>query len=455
MSVTLENINAVISQRIRLACKDMAYADAETVMEKVISQGRVMDAEQLRQEREHIRSLSAQAMGKVELMKHEGREMFKRRIGEMHLSRKALTELVSHSAKELRRTMDSARVGHWDVPESIYSDLDKLCKLKLSEGEDSMLDYKRMQELLAYCLSTQGLVEMADMCAEAAVEGKKEEEKEQGDELSLAAIAELRANGALPEEFAGLSDSKVLQLIRFAESRQAMKLKEEELAELWGKSVVSRMVLELAEVKADAAVGAQLDDEECILRRELAVAVYLNLRACGKLPAELEKLSDEELACIACAGTEINYYFDKAAAPDLDVDTVLGIIESLLYGVVALVFGITFAVESETVFAVLFVATAVLMAAEAVDRTVTAMFPAGLSETALGVKLSCSVAQMRRNLAALGEKCLEGLVAFVLEKMILSPVIKLSGKEEAKESSKVKHSRPVKQEEQAKEYQMA
>lgn len=453
MSVTLENINAVISQRIRLACKDMAYADAETVMEKVISQGRIMDAEQLRQEREHIRSLSAQAMGKVELMKHEGREMFSRRIGEMHLSRKALTELVSHSAKELRRTMESARVGHWDVPESIYSDLDKLCRL--SEGEDSMLDYKRMQELLAYCLSTQGLVEMAEMRAKTRDEGKKEEEKERGNELSLAAIAELRANGGLPEEFAGLSDSKVLQLIRFADSRQAMKLKEEELAELWGKSVVSRMVLELAEVKADAAVGAQLDDEELICRRELAVAVYLNLRACGKLPAELEKLSDEELACIACAGTEINYYFDKAAAPNLNVDTVLGIIESLLYGVVALVFGITFAVESEAFFAVLFVAIAVLMAAEAIDRTVTAMFPAGLSETALGVKLSCSVAQMRRNLAALGEKCLAGLVAFVLEKMILSPVMKLSGKEEAKESSKVKHSRPVKQEEQAKEYQKA
>ena len=465
MSAIITNLSAVVSQRVKLACKDMAYADSETVFARLISQGRDMDEQQIRDEMSRVMKLTEQAMGRVEAMKTNGREEFTRKIMDMELSRDALSMLLNQSADKLRSTMESSRVGHWDVSESVYRDLELVSKLS-SEGKDSGLGNERLVELLSYVKSSEALIAMADKRSVHPEENKQDKKVDKAeDELSLNAIKELRDKGLLPADFSGMSESRIKSIMDSCRSDPRAKLSDKELIELWGKTMVSDMVLSLADMKADCGETFVWDEDEMSLRRSFIVAVFMNLRACGKLPEGLAELSEEDLATVACAGAEINYYFDKAAGPSFNFD-MDEVIEDLSIGVFMLSLAVPALSEGAALLGGILLVIAVGSAFLAMNEVLKALFPAGLSETRLGVCLSRSAAQARRKLSELAKNCLDSLekaarnclsklVLFAVDKLLLPKLDEEKNEAKSKEEKREKQHSRAKQEEQSHQYQKA
>ena len=160
MTVDSERLNAVISQRMKLACKGMAYADMDTVLMGILSQNRRISREEQMRELQHVRQLSIHAQGLVADFRQNGREMFVKQIEEMELSDRQLAQWLSIASAELKKTANEKRMNGWESLGVMCADLEQVAA-HFAEGSENHMDRAYLTGLLGRCLSEKGLESLA------------------------------------------------------------------------------------------------------------------------------------------------------------------------------------------------------------------------------------------------------------------------------------------------------
>ena len=158
-----------------------------------------------------------------------------------------------------------------------------------------------------------------------------------------------------------------------------------------------------------ASLDSLLKGEEDLKARHLlATATLRNLKATNMLPEELMVIDDETLALFAYANTELNFYFDKAAAGKLTFDGFLDIacnlLEAAFFGFLTFVALCTPGTGAEKVLGVIMGLVAVASVCEAVDVFLNEVFPAGVKETRLGRTIKATVDEVKHFAAELLKK---------------------------------------------------
>lgn len=138
----------------------------------------------------------------------------------------------------------------------------------------------------------------------------------------------------------------------------------------------------MAETDVEAFVSGPADE-----RRELVMAVAMNLKQTGKLPAELAKVSDEDYAAMVCAMDEVSGYCAEAAAGDLSLGKLCCAVGSILMGVfcvgasLLVTAGGSFLLGGVGFFCIWVGCSALT---DGVREAYRNLFPAGISETRVG-----------------------------------------------------------------------
>lgn len=365
MKLSYEKLNLLISQRLKLACKDMAYAELDTVLMRVLSQNRIVSGEKQRAELGYLRKLTENAQTIVAEMKYKGHEMFKKQLDEMGLSDKQLSRLLSMVAEQLKETAEEKRLDGWASLGTMCAYLEQI-SAHYKDGSENHLDRAYLTELLGRSLSEIGLGYLADG--------------------SLAASDERNRNSPV-NILHSLNDN----WHHFSASERNDRVR------LLGECMSAKTLLMLGEdEKPDTAILEKY--ENVMAYRLVAVGAMLNLRYCGALPEELEDLRDEDLAVLACAASELDYYYAALTYGCLDADTVCITIAALLLGLFCALVGVILVSVCELaciLFGLLYVLMGLYICWRGIMETVDALCPAGFGETLAGVKICRGAVRVR------------------------------------------------------------
>lgn len=164
-----------------------------------------------------------------------------------------------------------------------------------------------------------------------------------------------------------------------------------------------------AQIDADAFVDGEADE-----RRELVMAVAMNLKKTGKLPFKSEMISDEEYAGMVCAMDAVNGYCAEAATGKLSLGKLFVAVGNILMGVFFV--GVSLVTIAEggflmTGLGLIEACMSCVWLTRGIRAIYMSLFPAGISETRLGRAVINTV----RSAAALVERIVARVVRTVKE----------------------------------------
>lgn len=402
------NINVIISQRLKLAEKDLAKEsapDLNTVIGSILFRDRKLDQSQRKAERRKLALLYHKSRMSVNSFQGKGKRMLHKDISEMELTRDEMTEWTTQLASTLFRVYDSQQIGESPLPEDIRCDLKVLIDAQKLDGEDNRkmanalrlgIDDKRMMELLLCCVVEIGKLDIAEgilQFPEGDPESKTKEVTEPDTAstiLSAKALQKLKAMGHLSEDWQKIPDEKIAPLLHFVRNDQTIHKSPELILENLTDAMIGQTIATQAQAKENREEKAMaLTEDDKRERHLLAIAAMLNLKATGKLPPEMADASDEQLAAMAYTATELNFYFNEATANDMTWDDFFKIAGDLI---VAAIFGVlgfccVFPYYDPlcTIIGSFLLLISVIYIAEAVDIFLTKMFPYGVEETRMGI----------------------------------------------------------------------
>lgn len=394
MTVDSERLNAVISQRMKLACKGMAYADMDTVLMGILSQNRRISREEQRRELQHVRQLSIHAQGLVADFRQNGREMFIKQIEEMELSDRQLAQWLSIASAELKKTANEKRMNGWESLGVMCADLEQVAA-HFAEGSENHMDRAYLTGLLGRCLSEKGLESLAAGSLSASDKAEVYSIERLRNSLrkdsSLAAVAlrKLRREGRLPIEWAAHRESEII--CHVSEDWSYCSSDRDAMVSLMGECMSAKTLLMMGSGREHCRAALLEKYEEEMEYRQIAIAAFLNLKYSKRLGYELEAMSDEDLAVLVCSAAELDYYHAGLTRGSLNVETVMLSVAMLLFGLMCGLIGVFYGSIGDVVcglFGLFYVVGAAYAAWKAVMLVVDELCPAGFSETALGVKLN-------------------------------------------------------------------
>ena len=139
-------------------------------------------------------------------------------------------------------------------------------------------------------------------------------------------------------------------------------------------------------------------------RCELVMAVAMNLKATGKIPAEIADLSNEDYAGMVCAMDAVNGYCADAAKGKITMGELFKVIGNICMGVFCMVAGLMVIPADGVLMAGLAVLTVIsgwFDLVEGVKALYKHLIPAGLAETRVGravVKAAHTVATVAKRI---------------------------------------------------------
>lgn len=399
-------VNTIISQRLKLAQQDLVNADWETVFSRVISQDRNLTPEEIEAEKTAVRALYDNSRAVVENLQNNSEDYFRTKIQAQNMTKAELVNWTVHAAERVLQLEGSDKVGETGfIPDAVRFELHQLLAEKKANAE-TVLSEARVTELLSYCMQTLTMVTLCTPSAETVKNAEAESENRNisEDALAMKAVKALREAGKLPEYWNGVNDSEIAKLFYFVRQDDTVHESNQSLI----RALTDLYVLDFLKTKEEATVEAvELTEADIEARHLLAVAVIRNMRITNKLPEEFSSLSDEELAVVAYAGTQMNFYFNEAAAGHLSMDLFMRIAEKLVYAIVLTVVAAVMFVESGffcKIVLALFSFGVLCILLDAIDDLLSSLFPAGVDETRIGIAVKAGIGQIRNFAAKATEK---------------------------------------------------
>ena len=395
-----QKLDVVISQRLKLATQDMKYADWDEVLNRVICLDRDMTPDKIAEETLRIEVLCEGARQSVERMKDNYLAFFLGRIMKMDLTKAELAVWTADVAQcvlsfEGSQTIDPAGF----IPHTVRLELQQVMAAR-QENSECTVSKERLAELLAYCLLIQSLRQLHEPNAAEKQNTQEAHQKETAeDTLGAKAVAAMRDAGKLHAGFAEYSDEELRQLRELARQDDALHMSSQQAIKRLTQELVRSYAADRANDNTPVFECSKADLEA---RHQLALAVMRNLKAVGKLPENMMEMSDEDLAVVVYASTELGYYFDDAAAGRMSVDGFWEIAENLMGAAMFTLLTLsTFSVN--WVLGLFMALIAGVCAITAVERFLTEMFPAGVDETRLGRCVKATAKQIRTFAAQLSK----------------------------------------------------
>jgi len=203
----------------------------------------------------------------------------------------------------------------------------------------------------------------------------------------------------LPEEIRGNMD----EVYRCISNGKEITLTKEEAIDLTLALTEQYCMIRAAEGFKLSCSGMNPEDfERCSPdeRRELAVAAAMNLKKTDKLSFDCSEVSDEDYATLVCAMDSVNGYCMAAAAGKMSLLDAFCTAGSILLGSVMLIAGaVLFTVSGGFIDSCLSLVALVLGCkhiSSAIRSAYHSLFPAGLSESRVGVAVTNAVRTVTR-----------------------------------------------------------
>lgn len=390
------NLDAIISQRLKLATQDLKNADCPTVLTRVIDQDRRLSDEEIQQEVQQVERLCAKSKATVSRLGDNKMGFFSEKIKSMNLSKNEMMAWTSQTARQVLAFNASTEVAPGGfIPEPLYLELQQVVAAHGSNTETPITE-DRLTELQIYCLNMLTLLCFKN----PALDNGKEPVLDFAEDSATVSLAEkalvtLRSNGMLSEHWEKIPDDQIGEVLRIASHDNTARGSAESVLD----ALTQFYVLEFAKTRADENQPVyEMDDQDLQARNMLSIAVIRNLKATGKLPRELDALNEEDLALAAYCGSELNFYFDEAAAGKITLNTFLEMALPLACALFFVFLAALFLTEPAdprfVITGIFFALCAVYYVSMAVDVFLRDAFPAGVGETRLGIAVRATTSQI-------------------------------------------------------------
>ena len=147
------NLDAIISQRLKLATQDLKNADCPTVLTRVIDQDRRLSDEEIQQEVQQVERLCAKSKATVSRLGDNKMGFFSEKIKSMNLSKNEMMAWTSQTARQVLAFNASTEVAPGGfIPEPLYLELQQVVAAHGSNTETPITE-DRLTELQIYCLN--------------------------------------------------------------------------------------------------------------------------------------------------------------------------------------------------------------------------------------------------------------------------------------------------------------
>lgn len=382
------NINAVISQRLKLATKDLSYgADFKNVLMRIILQGRIMTEGEAIREHLEIYYLYDKSRKAFQNLNANHDDFFKEKLLSLNPSEDQLTHLTVQVAEQVLQYNRAGNV-HRDgfLPKSLRLELEYLIEAN-EQGNAGKIQQERMLDMLTHSLRLLSVLSLKD----SHVQTKAEQQAQSTDftvenKLAVKSLTALRDEGKLHDYWANVTDEQIEQLLDFVRKDETLRKSSKQINQKW----IDELLMEYAQLRSENAADVfEMDTADIEARHLLSIAVIRNLKATGKLTGGMELMTDEDLALAAYIGTEMNFYFDEAAAGKLSFEDYYDLVSDLLLSVISLFMAYLLLLlpfnPLQAIGVAIYGVCGLVLLCHAVSQFLNDLFPAGVSETRLGV----------------------------------------------------------------------
>ena len=386
----MNNMKAVISQRLKLAEQDLEGKDLDTVLSRVIKQNRRMTDVEVEIEKAQVVALYEQSRAAVANIHEGSTEFFRAKIRALDITAEERLVWTCDAARRVLALENTGEVGPSGfIPKVVRQEL----QLLVEKGTDVNFTEDRVVDLLIFCMGT---LAMTTLCAPRAAEGvadkaKDDETNVSEEALALKAIKALQKAGKLNAHWDGMTESKIAELLYFARNDATVHESNESLI----RKMTELYVAEFISVKTETGrYAVEQDAEDLKARHLLAVAILRNLQATGELPQAFAEMNPDDLALLAYSSTEMNYYFNEAAAGKMSVEEFFSIAFTLAEAAFCALLGLLILTEGSFIGVVGFIMLAISAMSytvDAIEQLMETLFPAGVAETRLGVSIRAGV----------------------------------------------------------------
>jgi len=385
------HVATVISQRLKLATADLGVGNTtlDDLLNRILSQNLTLTPEELNRQRNRVKQLYAQTKGQMEALQSANHYALARELNKMELSADRLADVTGYLSKTVLDT---------DIRHTIPAEIRRELEMISEQGAQCTLDPQRIPQLLSFCL--------VERSKQILASGKQYSPQKQTKEQQLAgvkAVQQLRNGDFLPDYLVHLSDERIAQLMNYKNAKNILSMSDHDRINCMMNALAGETLTDLAKSKLTQDLPAQeVSDGDLRARHMLAIASMLNMKATGKLPSQLDNCTEVRLAAMAYASTELNYYFDEAAASRVSMETFMEIAENLLvaalllYVTADLLFGGGIIGIPVVIMALITSSFSLVAVAQAIAVLLADLYPAGIDETRLGIAVKAGVDKIRR-----------------------------------------------------------
>jgi len=400
----MEKLNVVISQRLRLASEDLKKGkmNVDELLKRILSQGLELTLLEAEERKTYVKNLFDQTRSWMKDFKSANYDVLTAKLNNENSSINSLRELTGCLA-DMVLILD---VGI-SIPETTRYELELVAK----DGVNCSLKDQRMLTLLTFCMTELGKQKLAQHNLPEIPKTLSREEQEK----VLKTVAQLRSEGKLTNHLKRMPDELIAQFLADETVDTVLDMSESECAihmiDLLMNDVLNKLAIDKRTQEHFVLEKSETDLQS---RHLLAIASMLNMKETKKLPREMQTLSDEQLAIVAYAATDLNYYYDEAAAGRLTTRSLIAAVAVLLMAALISWIAIevvcvgSMVVTTSIVFDCILTLIVILITplsvicfdleilSEVTDLVVTELVPYGLDETRLGIKAEATIKKLKR-----------------------------------------------------------